>query len=46
MLEDQREELLMRLSLKPICENLKKKLNENIKLINKKLKEIDSSDLL
>ena len=26
------------LSLKPICENLKKKLNENIKLINKKSK--------
>ena len=33
------------LSLKPICENLKKKLNENIKLIRKSLKEIDSSDL-
>ena len=33
------------LSLKPICENLKKKLNENIKLITKSLKEIDSSDL-
>jgi len=33
------------LSLKPICENLKKKLNENIKLITKNLKEIDSSDL-
>ena len=33
------------LSLKPICENLEKKLNVNIKLITKSLKEIDSSDL-
>ena len=33
------------LSLKPVCENLKKKLNENIKLITKNLKEIDSNDL-
>ncbi|MDB9811268.1 phosphoglycerate kinase [Candidatus Pelagibacter sp.] len=33
------------LSLKPICEDLKKKLNENIKLITKSLKEIDSKDL-
>ena len=33
------------LSLKPICENLKKKLNVNIKFITKSLKEIDSSDL-
>ena len=33
------------LSLKPICENLKKKLNENIRLITKNLKEIDSKDL-
>ena len=33
------------LSLKPICENLKKKLNENIKFVTKSLKEIDSSDL-
>ena len=33
------------LSLKPICENLKKKLNVNIKLITKSLKEIGSSDL-
>ena len=30
------------LSLKPICEDLKKKLNENIKLITKSLKEINS----
>ena len=33
------------LSLKPICEDLKKKLSENIKLITKNLKEIDSGDL-
>ena len=33
------------LSLKPVCENLEKKLNENIKLITKSLKEISSNDL-
>jgi phosphoglycerate kinase len=33
------------LSLKPVCENLKKKLNENVKFITKSLKEIDSNDL-
>ncbi|WP_415320588.1 phosphoglycerate kinase [Candidatus Pelagibacter sp. Uisw_092] len=33
------------LSLKPVCEDLKNKLNENIKLITKNLKEIDSADL-
>ena len=33
------------LSLKPICEDLKKKLNINIKLITKNLKEINSTDL-
>ena len=33
------------LSLKPICEDLKKKLNKDIKLITKNLKEIDSKDL-
>ena len=33
------------LSLKPVCENLKNKLNENVKLITKNLKEINSSDL-
>jgi phosphoglycerate kinase len=33
------------LSLKPICEDLKNKLNENVKLITKNLKEIDSTDL-
>ena len=34
-----------RLSLKPICEDLKNKLNENIKLISKNIKEIKSTDL-
>ena len=34
-----------KLSLKPICEDLKKKLNEDIKLITKNLKQIDSNDL-
>jgi phosphoglycerate kinase len=34
-----------KLSLKPICEDLKKKLNENIKLITKNLKQIDSKEL-
>ena len=33
------------LSLKPICENLKLKLNQNIKLIAKNIKEIKSKDL-
>ena len=33
------------LSLKPLCESLKDKLNENIKLITKNLNEINSSDL-
>ncbi|MDB9825839.1 phosphoglycerate kinase [Candidatus Pelagibacter sp.] len=33
------------LSLKPICEDLKKKLNQSIKFITKNIKEIDSSDL-
>jgi phosphoglycerate kinase len=33
------------LSLKPICEDLKKKLNENIRLISKNIKEIKSTDL-
>jgi phosphoglycerate kinase len=33
------------LSLKPVCEDLKNKLNENVKLITKNLKEIDSADL-
>jgi phosphoglycerate kinase len=34
-----------KLSLKPICEDLKKKLNEDIKLITKDIKQIDSKDL-
>jgi len=33
------------LSLKPICEDLEEKLNENIKLITKNIKEIKSIDL-
>ena len=38
-------EIIKELSLKPICEDLKKKLNENINLITKTLKEIDSKNL-
>ena len=37
--------IINELSLKPICEHLKNKLNENIKLITKDLKEIKSLDL-
>jgi phosphoglycerate kinase len=33
------------LSLKPICENLKNKLNQDIRLIIKNIKEIDGKDL-
>ena len=33
------------LSLKPVCEDLKNKLNQNVELITKNLKEINSSDL-
>lgn len=33
------------LSLKPICEDLKNKLNENIRLISKNIKEINPNDL-
>ena len=33
------------LSLKPICEDLKNKLNQNIKLVSKNIKEINSTDL-
>jgi len=33
------------LSLKPVCENLKNKLNEGVRLITKNLKKINSSDL-
>ena len=38
-------EIIKELSLKPICEDLKKKLNKNINLITKNLKEIDSKNL-
>ncbi|MDC0562448.1 phosphoglycerate kinase [Candidatus Pelagibacter ubique] len=33
------------LSLKPICEDLKNKLNQNIKLVSKNIKEINSTGL-
>jgi len=33
------------LSLKPICENLKDKLNQNIRLISKNIKKVKSADL-
>ena len=33
------------LSLKPICESLKNKLNQNIKLISKDIKKVQSADL-
>jgi phosphoglycerate kinase len=38
-------EIVNELSLKPICEELKEKLNENVKLITKNLNEISSKDL-
>ena len=37
--------IVKELSLKPVCENLKSKINEDIKLITKNPKEINSSDL-
>jgi len=37
--------IVNKLSLKPICEELKNKLNKDIKFITKNLKEIDSKDL-
>ena len=37
--------IMNKLSLKPICEDLKNKLNESVELITKNLKEINSSDL-
>ncbi|MDB9739036.1 phosphoglycerate kinase [Candidatus Pelagibacter sp.] len=37
--------IINELSLKPICEDLKKKLNENIRLISKNIKEIKCTDL-
>ena len=33
------------LSLKPVCENLKNKINENVRLITKNLREIETTDL-
>ena len=33
------------LSLKPVCENLKNKINENIELITKNIKEINSANI-
>ncbi|MDC3401259.1 phosphoglycerate kinase [Candidatus Pelagibacter ubique] len=37
--------IIEELSLKPICEDLKNKLNQNIKLVTKNIKEIKSTDL-
>jgi len=37
--------IVKELSLKPICEDLKNKLNHNIKLVSKNIKEIKSTDL-
>jgi phosphoglycerate kinase len=37
--------IINELSLKPICENLRNKLNENIRLVSKNIKEIKSTDL-
>ena len=37
--------IVKELSLKPICEDLKNKLNENIRLVSKNMKEINSTDL-
>ena len=37
--------VISELSLKPICEDLKNKLNENIRLVSKNIKEIKSTDL-
>ncbi len=37
--------IINKLSLKPICENLKNKLNEDVKLIKKNLKMTSSADL-
>ena len=38
-------EIVNKLSLKPICESLKNKLNENIRFISKNIKEVKSTDL-
>jgi len=37
--------IINELSLKPICEDLKNKLDENIRLVSKNIKEIKSTDL-
>jgi len=37
--------MVKELSLKPVCENLKNKINKNVKLITKNVKEINSTDL-
>ena len=37
--------IVKELSLKPICEDLKDKLNENIRLVSKNIKEVKSTDL-
>ncbi|MDB2709923.1 phosphoglycerate kinase [Candidatus Pelagibacter bacterium] len=37
--------VISELSLKPLCEDLKNKLNQNIKLVSKNIKEIKSTDL-
>ena len=37
--------IINELSLKPICENLKNRLNENIKLVTKDIKKINSNEL-
>jgi phosphoglycerate kinase len=37
--------IINELSLKPICEDLKNKLNKNIRLVSKNIKEIKSTDL-
>ena len=40
-----RGKVVSELSLKPICEDLGNKLNQNVKLIKKKINEINSKDL-
>jgi len=40
-----RGKIINELSLKPICEDLKNKLNQNVRLIKKKINEINSGDL-
>ena len=37
--------IVKELSLRPICENLKNKLNQNIRLISKNIKEVKPADL-